>query len=95
MNIYSFVASNTRVQTINVAVSMCIQVNYLFDYLFAFRSKDDSANAVEGERFFLHANGSLEIHNVKREDDGEYTCVTENSEGKLAITAVLEVKGEI
>ncbi|KAI5619498.1 neural cell adhesion molecule L1-like protein isoform X4, partial [Silurus asotus] len=55
-------------------------------------SKDDSANAIEGERFTLHANGSLEIHNVTREDDGEYTCVTENSEGKLAITAILEVK---
>ncbi|XP_046703042.1 neural cell adhesion molecule L1-like protein isoform X2 [Silurus meridionalis] len=55
-------------------------------------SKDDSANAIEGERFTIHANGSLEIHNVTGEDDGEYTCVTENSEGKLAITAILEVK---
>ncbi|MCI4375169.1 hypothetical protein PGIGA_G00106150 [Pangasianodon gigas] len=55
-------------------------------------SKDDSANAIEGARFSIHANGSLEIHSVKGEDDGEYTCVTENSEGKLAITASLEVK---
>ncbi|KAK3557195.1 hypothetical protein QTP70_024676 [Hemibagrus guttatus] len=55
-------------------------------------SKDDSANALEGTRFSLHANGSLEIHSVNEEDDGEYTCVTENSEGKLAITAMLEVK---
>ncbi|XP_027002565.2 neural cell adhesion molecule L1-like protein isoform X10 [Tachysurus fulvidraco] len=55
-------------------------------------SKDDSANALEGPRFSLHANGTLEIYSVKEEDDGDYTCVTENSEGKLAITAVLEVK---
>lgn len=64
-------------------------------YLFVIRSKDDSANALEGPRFSLHANGTLEIYSVKEEDDGDYTCVTENSEGKLAITAVLEVKGEI
>lgn len=64
-------------------------------YLFVLRSKDDSADAVEGERFSIHENGSLDIHSVKAEDDGEYTCVTENSEGKLAITATLEVKGEI
>ncbi|XP_053085306.1 neural cell adhesion molecule L1-like protein isoform X2 [Pangasianodon hypophthalmus] len=55
-------------------------------------SKDDSADAIEGARFSIHANGSLEIHSVKGEDDGEYTCVTENTEGKLAITALLEVK---
>lgn len=78
---------------------MCIKVIHLFlcviIYFFVFRSKDDNANALEGSRFFIHANGSLEIHSVKGEDDGEYTCVTENSEGKLAITAKLEVKGEI
>ncbi|XP_060775247.1 neural cell adhesion molecule L1-like protein isoform X2 [Neoarius graeffei] len=55
-------------------------------------SKDDSANALEGARFSIHTNGSLEIHNVKGEDYGEYTCVTKNSEGKSAITAMLEVK---
>lgn len=64
-------------------------------FMFVFRSKDDSANALEGTRFSIHANGSLEIHSVNEEDDGEYTCVTENSEGKLAITAMLEVKGKI
>lgn len=62
---------------------------------FVLRSKDVSANAVEGSRFLIHTNGSLEIHSLKGEDDGEYTCITENSEGKLAITAMLEVKGEI
>ncbi|TSM36162.1 Neural cell adhesion molecule L1-like protein [Bagarius yarrelli] len=55
-------------------------------------SKDDSANALDGARFSIHENGSLEIHTVAKEDDGEYTCITENSEGKLAVTAMLDVK---
>uniref|UniRef100_A0A6Q2WQ88 Neural cell adhesion molecule L1-like protein n=1 Tax=Esox lucius TaxID=8010 RepID=A0A6Q2WQ88_ESOLU len=48
--------------------------------------------SVEGPRFTVHENGSLEIHNAEKEDVGQYTCDTENTEGKSAITAVLEVK---
>ncbi|XP_067230020.1 neural cell adhesion molecule L1-like protein isoform X2 [Chanodichthys erythropterus] len=55
-------------------------------------SKDDSANAVEGERFSVHKNGSLEIHNVMKEDMGEYSCFAQNTEGKVVIAATLEVK---
>ncbi|XP_051996637.1 neural cell adhesion molecule L1-like protein isoform X3 [Xyrauchen texanus] len=55
-------------------------------------SKADSANAVEGERFSIHTNGSLEIHNVMKEDTGEYSCFAQNTEGKVAIAATLEVK---
>ncbi|XP_073810562.1 neural cell adhesion molecule L1-like protein isoform X9 [Danio rerio] len=55
-------------------------------------SKADSANAVEGERFTVHQNGSLEIHNVMKEDMGEYSCFAQNTEGKVAIAATLEVK---
>ncbi|XP_056112189.1 neural cell adhesion molecule L1-like protein isoform X9 [Rhinichthys klamathensis goyatoka] len=55
-------------------------------------SKADSANAVEGERFSVHKNGSLEIHNVMKEDMGEYSCFAQNTEGKVAIAATLEVK---
>uniref|UniRef100_A0A8B9J9D2 Cell adhesion molecule L1-like b n=1 Tax=Astyanax mexicanus TaxID=7994 RepID=A0A8B9J9D2_ASTMX len=50
------------------------------------------ASAVEGPRFSVYKNGSLEIHSVEREDEGEYSCFTENTEGKSAISAVLEVK---
>uniref|UniRef100_A0A8B9H946 Cell adhesion molecule L1-like b n=1 Tax=Astyanax mexicanus TaxID=7994 RepID=A0A8B9H946_ASTMX len=53
-------------------------------------SKVDSASAVEGPRFSVYKNGSLEIHSVEREDEGEYSCFTENTEGKSAISAVLE-----
>uniref|UniRef100_A0A671NVM2 Neural cell adhesion molecule L1-like protein n=1 Tax=Sinocyclocheilus anshuiensis TaxID=1608454 RepID=A0A671NVM2_9TELE len=55
-------------------------------------SKADSANAVEGERFSVHKNGSLEIHNIMKEDMGEYSCFAQNTEGKVAIAATLEVK---
>uniref|UniRef100_A0A672NLH1 Cell adhesion molecule L1-like b n=1 Tax=Sinocyclocheilus grahami TaxID=75366 RepID=A0A672NLH1_SINGR len=60
--------------------------------LWLHRSKTDSANSVEGERFSVHKNGSLEIHNVMKEDMGEYSCFAQNTEGKVAIAATLEVK---
>uniref|UniRef100_A0A674CE06 Neural cell adhesion molecule L1 n=1 Tax=Salmo trutta TaxID=8032 RepID=A0A674CE06_SALTR len=53
---------------------------------------DDSTGSVEGPRFTVHQNGSLEIHNVEKEDMGQYTCYTKNTEGKSAITALLDVK---
>uniref|UniRef100_A0A8C2PQF7 Cell adhesion molecule L1-like b n=1 Tax=Cyprinus carpio TaxID=7962 RepID=A0A8C2PQF7_CYPCA len=52
------------------------------------------ANSVEGERFSVYKNGSLEIHNVMKEDMGEYSCFAQNTEGKVAIAATLEVKGK-
>ncbi|TRY69801.1 hypothetical protein DNTS_000588, partial [Danionella cerebrum] len=55
-------------------------------------SKADSVNAVEGERFSVHKNGSLEIQNVMKQDVGEYSCFAQNTEGKVAIAASLEVK---
>ncbi|XP_052415487.1 neural cell adhesion molecule L1-like protein isoform X9 [Carassius gibelio] len=55
-------------------------------------SKADSADAVEGERFSVHKNGSLEIQNIMKEDTGEYSCFAQNTEGKVAIAATLEVK---
>uniref|UniRef100_A0A671SGI4 Neural cell adhesion molecule L1-like protein n=1 Tax=Sinocyclocheilus anshuiensis TaxID=1608454 RepID=A0A671SGI4_9TELE len=42
--------------------------------------------------FSVHKNGSLEIHNVMKEDMGEYSCFAQNTEGKVAIAATLEVK---
>lgn len=62
--------------------------------LWLHRSKADSADAVEGERFSVHKNGSLEIQNLMKEDMGEYSCFAQNTEGKVAIAATLEVKGK-
>ncbi|XP_029103669.1 neural cell adhesion molecule L1-like protein isoform X2 [Scleropages formosus] len=55
-------------------------------------TKDDTEKSVEGERFSVHDNGSLEIRSVQKEDMGQYTCFTTNIEGKSAITAILDIK---
>uniref|UniRef100_A0A4W6FWP2 protein-tyrosine-phosphatase n=1 Tax=Lates calcarifer TaxID=8187 RepID=A0A4W6FWP2_LATCA len=55
-------------------------------------SKDDSSESVEGPRFTIHENGSLEIYSVEREDTGQYTCLVKNTEGSSAIDAMLYVK---
>uniref|UniRef100_A0A673YEY1 Neural cell adhesion molecule L1-like protein n=1 Tax=Salmo trutta TaxID=8032 RepID=A0A673YEY1_SALTR len=56
-------------------------------------SAEDSTGSVVGPRFTVHQNGSLEIYNVEKEDMGQYTCYTKNTEGTSAITALLDVKG--
>ncbi|XP_047439090.1 neural cell adhesion molecule L1-like protein isoform X3 [Mugil cephalus] len=55
-------------------------------------SRDDSPESVEGPRFTVHDNGSMEIYGVEKEDMGQYTCLAKNTEGSSAITAVLYVK---
>ncbi|XP_060925629.1 neural cell adhesion molecule L1-like protein [Limanda limanda] len=55
-------------------------------------STDDSSESVEGPRFSVHDNGSLEIYSVEKEDAGQYTCLAKNTEGTSAIEAMLYVK---
>ncbi|XP_041945854.1 neural cell adhesion molecule L1-like protein isoform X3 [Alosa sapidissima] len=55
-------------------------------------SKEDSADFLQGPRFHLHDNGSLEISMVQEEEMGEYSCIAKNVEGTNAITAVLDIK---
>ncbi|KAM4587985.1 neural cell adhesion molecule L1-like protein isoform 2-T8 [Odontesthes bonariensis] len=55
-------------------------------------SKDDSPESVEGPRFMVHDNGSLEIYSVEKGDTGQYTCLAKNTEGSSAIDAMLYVK---
>uniref|UniRef100_A0AAY5EB43 Neural cell adhesion molecule L1-like protein n=1 Tax=Electrophorus electricus TaxID=8005 RepID=A0AAY5EB43_ELEEL len=57
-------------------------------------SRVDSVGTVEGPHFSMHTNGTLEIHGAVSEDEGEYSCFAQNTEGKSAITATLEVKGK-
>uniref|UniRef100_A0A8C7S6T2 Cell adhesion molecule L1-like b n=1 Tax=Oncorhynchus mykiss TaxID=8022 RepID=A0A8C7S6T2_ONCMY len=54
-------------------------------------SAEDSTGSLEGPRFTVHQNGSLEIYNVEKEDMGQYTCYTKNTEGTSAITALLDI----
>ncbi|XP_070759627.1 neural cell adhesion molecule L1-like protein isoform X2 [Enoplosus armatus] len=55
-------------------------------------SKDDSSESVEGPRFAVHDNGSLEIFSVEKGDVGQYTCLAKNTEGSSAIDTMLYVK---
>nr|XP_046240743.1 neural cell adhesion molecule L1-like protein isoform X2 [Scatophagus argus] len=55
-------------------------------------SKDDSSESVEGPRFAVHDNGSLEIYSVEKDDMGQYTCLAKNTEGSSAINAMIYVK---
>lgn len=49
---------------------------------------------VEGERFLVLANKSLQIISAEKADSGEYACVASNSEGKSTIIARLDVKDQ-
>uniref|UniRef100_A0A665VRE8 protein-tyrosine-phosphatase n=1 Tax=Echeneis naucrates TaxID=173247 RepID=A0A665VRE8_ECHNA len=55
-------------------------------------SKDDSSESVEGPRFTVHDNGSLEIYSIEKDDMGQYTCSAKNTEGTSTIDAMLYVK---
>uniref|UniRef100_A0A1A8NYH0 Neural cell adhesion molecule L1-like protein n=1 Tax=Nothobranchius rachovii TaxID=451742 RepID=A0A1A8NYH0_9TELE len=55
-------------------------------------SKEDSSETVEGSRFKIHDNGSLEISRAEKSDAGQYTCLAKNTEGSSNIDAMLYVK---
>ncbi|XP_037535073.1 neural cell adhesion molecule L1-like protein [Nematolebias whitei] len=55
-------------------------------------SKEDFSESVEGPRFTVHSNGSLEIYRVEKGDAGQYTCSAKNTEGSSDIDAMLYVK---
>ncbi|XP_034551651.1 neural cell adhesion molecule L1-like protein [Notolabrus celidotus] len=55
-------------------------------------SRDDSTESVEGPRFTIHDNGSLEILGVEKDDSGQYICFAKNTEGLDAVEAMLYVK---
>uniref|UniRef100_A0A672HR80 Cell adhesion molecule L1-like b n=1 Tax=Salarias fasciatus TaxID=181472 RepID=A0A672HR80_SALFA len=55
-------------------------------------SREDSSESVDGHRFTVHDNGSLEIEQLEKGDTGQYTCLAKNTEGLSAINAFLYVK---
>uniref|UniRef100_A0A7N5ZXT6 protein-tyrosine-phosphatase n=1 Tax=Anabas testudineus TaxID=64144 RepID=A0A7N5ZXT6_ANATE len=55
----------------------------------------DSTESVEGPRFTVHDNGTLEIYRVEKDDTGQYTCLAKNTEGTSAIDSMLYVKGKL
>ncbi|XP_056093652.1 cell adhesion molecule L1-like a isoform X3 [Rhinichthys klamathensis goyatoka] len=54
--------------------------------------REDPEGSVDGERYSLLKNGSLQIHKVEMEDMGQYKCSASNSEGTASITTELFIK---
>ncbi|KAL0158648.1 hypothetical protein M9458_046724, partial [Cirrhinus mrigala] len=48
--------------------------------------------SLDGERYSLLKNGSLQIHKVEMEDMGQYKCLANNSEGTASLTTELFIK---
>jgi len=49
---------------------------------------------VQGQRFSVHDNGSLEIYGTEKDDMGQYQCFAKNTEGSSALNAMLYVRGK-
>ncbi|KAM9132948.1 neural cell adhesion molecule L1-like protein isoform 3-T3 [Pangshura tecta] len=54
--------------------------------------RDDSTMPLEGPRYTVYENGTLEIRETKKEDSGSYTCWVTNLSGKRAIIANLGIR---
>ncbi|KAK7878611.1 hypothetical protein WMY93_030447 [Mugilogobius chulae] len=52
----------------------------------------ETSGDIEGERFLVLTNKSLQIISAEKNDSGGFMCVASNSEGKSSITALLDVK---
>lgn len=57
------------------------------------RFTEDMYPALEDDRMSEFTNGSLKIEQVQLEDAGNFTCVAENDQNNVSITASLLVKG--
>ncbi|XP_071406307.1 neural cell adhesion molecule L1-like protein isoform X1 [Pithys albifrons albifrons] len=55
-------------------------------------TKDESIEPLSAFRYELNQNGTLEIKHTNKEDSGSYACWAENSVGKSAITANLDIR---
>lgn len=63
--------------------------------IFSLRFRGATQETIEGGRFSPLQNGSLQIVGVEKEDGGKYVCVALNTEGKSAVSAMLDVKGTL
>lgn len=60
--------------------------------VFGFRSKG-GVGLLEGSRYSILSNGTLEIKRTKLQDQGTYLCVASNVIGRDEMEIQLEVKG--
>ncbi|XP_037656428.1 neural cell adhesion molecule L1-like protein isoform X3 [Choloepus didactylus] len=54
--------------------------------------KVDEVKPLEGRRYYIHENGTLQIKKATEEDAGSYSCWVENAKGKTAVTANLDIR---
>uniref|UniRef100_A0A2K6FR12 Cell adhesion molecule L1 like n=1 Tax=Propithecus coquereli TaxID=379532 RepID=A0A2K6FR12_PROCO len=52
----------------------------------------EEAKPLEGRRYHIHENGTLQINRTTEEDAGSYSCWVENAIGKTAVTANLDIR---
>uniref|UniRef100_A0A673J5P9 Neural cell adhesion molecule L1-like protein n=1 Tax=Sinocyclocheilus rhinocerous TaxID=307959 RepID=A0A673J5P9_9TELE len=84
--VYQCEASN-RHGTLLVNANVLVMSEY-FTYL----RREDPEGSLDGERYSLLKNGSLQIHKVEMEDMGQYKCLANNSEGTMSLTTELFIK---
>ncbi|XP_019511054.1 PREDICTED: neural cell adhesion molecule L1-like protein [Hipposideros armiger] len=56
--------------------------------------KVEEAKPLEGDRFHVHDNGTLQLNTTTEDDAGQYSCWVVNAKGRTAVTASLEVRSE-
>ncbi|XP_037859571.1 neural cell adhesion molecule L1-like protein isoform X3 [Chlorocebus sabaeus] len=54
--------------------------------------KVEEAKPLEGRRYHVYDNGTLQINRTTEEDAGSYSCWVENAIGKTAVTANLDIR---
>lgn len=54
----------------------------------------EEAKPLEGRRFRVYDNGTLQLDGATEDDAGQYSCWVVNAKGRTAITASLEVRSE-
>ncbi|XP_003363092.1 neural cell adhesion molecule L1-like protein isoform X1 [Equus przewalskii] len=54
--------------------------------------KVEEAKPLEGRRYHIYENGTLQINRTTEEDAGSYSCWVENAKGKTAVTANLDIR---
>ncbi|KAM5234695.1 neural cell adhesion molecule L1-like protein isoform 2-T14 [Hipposideros larvatus] len=54
--------------------------------------KVEEAKPLEGSRFHVHDNGTLQLNRTTEDDAGQYSCWVVNAKGRTAVTASLEVR---
>ncbi|XP_057363255.1 neural cell adhesion molecule L1-like protein isoform X5 [Manis pentadactyla] len=54
--------------------------------------KVEEVKPLEGRRYHVHENGTLQITRTTEDDAGSYSCWVENAKGKTAVTANLDIR---